>query len=313
MSACVGRYAPSPTGALHIGNLRTAVAAWASARHRGGRFLLRIEDLDQARCKPVFEERQLEDLRSLGLDWDEAPLRQSDRSPIYEEALEILAKKRLAYPCFCSRREIQEALSAPHGPSANAYPGTCRRLSWEEAQARISGGGQHSWRLKVDQAPPAFFDGFVGEVPLDLASEGGDFVIRRADGFFAYQLACAVDDARSGVTEVVRGDDLLDSGARQAYLLACLDLPVPRYLHLPLMHDATGNRLAKRLGSDGLEGVCQANQLDSDSVFSYLAFTLGQADRGEQIPPAELARRWDWAKVPRGPVPVREQDLHAFA
>jgi glutamyl-tRNA synthetase len=306
-----GRYAPSPTGALHLGNLRTAVAAWCSARARGLRFLLRIEDLDGPRCRPGHEATQLEDLRQLGIDWDEPPLRQSERSAVYTAHLERLVALRLAYPCFCSRREIRESVSAPHGPAGAAYPGTCARLDPAEAAARIARGDQHCWRLRVDQAPATFFDAFVGEVPIDLRAAGGDFVIRRADGLFAYQMACAVDDALSGVTEVVRGDDLLDSGARQAYLLACLRLPVPLYRHLPLVHAADGTRLAKRLGSQDLRGLL-ARGHDLGAIIGWMAWSLGHAEPGERLDLPALAARWDWRRVPRTPVAWDEQTLAAW-
>lgn len=306
-----GRYAPSPTGSLHLGNLRTAVAAWASARARGGRFLLRIEDLDRARCRTEFEARQLADLAALGMTWDETPLRQSERDGVYAEMLATLVHRRMAYPCFCSRKEIAETLSAPHGPSSNAYQGTCRNLPRAEAQARIDAGERHAWRLRIDQAPPTFFDGFRGEVAMDLTREGGDFVLRRADGFFSYQLACAVDDALSGVDEVVRGDDLLDSGARQAYLLACLGLPVPRYIHIPLLRGEDGQRLAKRIGSADLQGTL-ARGYDVSAVVGYLAFSLGQAAPGERLSLAQVAERWDPRRVPREPAIFREADLQPF-
>lgn len=306
-----GRYAPSPTGALHLGNLRTALAAYLSARSRRLRHLLRIEDIDEARSKPEFEERQLADLRELGIDWDEPPIRQSDRSHVYAAQLERLNERRLAYPCFCSRKDIQEALSAPHVRQTSGYPGTCAQLSHDETAARIAAGEQHSWRLRVDNAPPSFFDGFHGEVAIDLKQEGGDFVIRRSDGFFSYQLVCAVDDALSGVTEVLRGDDLLDSGARQAYLLSCLSLPVPRYLHIPLMIGEDGRRLAKRIGSEDLTGFRERGY-DIITIRGYLAWTLGACEKGERLSMQELIERWDLKRVPRESVTFREADLEAF-
>lgn len=297
----VGRYAPTPSGSLHLGNLRTAVAAWCSIRSRNGRFLLRIEDLDRQRCRREFEVAQLEDLRTLGIDWDEDPVRQSDRDGIYEEQFNKLVGRRLAYPCFCSRKEIREALTAPHGPAGNVYPGTCATIPHQDAMERIAAGEQHCWRLRVDQAPKAFLDGFRGEVSLDLSMEGGDFVIRRADGFFGYQLACAVDDALSGVTEVLRGDDLLDSGVRQAYLLACLDLPVPRYLHIPLVVGRDGRRLAKRLGSEDLRGLLNAGLTIRDIV-TWIGRSLGLLSDGEIAShSSELVTRWDLRAIPREP------------
>ncbi len=307
----VGRYAPSPTGLLHLGNLRTALAAAASARSRGGRLLLRIEDLDRDRCRATFEERQLADLALLGFVWDAPPLRQSERTAVYARHFETLRRKRLVYPCFCSRKDIAAAASAPHGPGGVAYPGTCRGLAPSEAETRIARGDRHAWRVRVDLAAPTFLDGFKGEVPLDLKTEGGDFVVRRADGFYAYQFACAVDDALCDVTEVVRGADLLDSGARQAYLLELLELPIPRYVHLPLMLGEDGRRLAKREGSDDLASYL-ARGYEPPAIIGYLAHTLGLADRGERPTLAEVARRWDPALVPREEVFFSEQTLAAF-
>jgi glutamyl-tRNA synthetase len=307
----VGRYAPSPTGTLHLGNLRTALAAWAATRARQGRFLLRIEDLDGPRCRPEFEARQLDDLRLLGIDWDETPIRQSERSQIYQARLMELKKYRLAYPCFCSRRDIAEVLSAPHGPGGSAYPGTCAELDPWIAADRIDRGDQHCWRLRVGSAPSSFFDAFAGPYQAQLAATSGDFVIRRADGLFAYQLACAVDDAESGVTEVVRGADLLDSGARQAHLLQSLGLPVPRYRHIPLMLGPDGRRLAKRIGSEDLTGLLQRG-FDVTAIRSYLAWTLGLCAPGDRLTMSEVVARWDWARIPRSDVHHDESVLATF-
>lgn len=308
--ASVGRYAPSPTGSLHLGNLRTALAAWAFARSRGGRFLLRIEDLDAPRVVRGAEAGQLGDLRALGIDWDGEPLRQSARHGVYQEALAKLRTDGGAYPCFCSRKDVRIAVSAPHAEDrAAGYPGTCSRLSRQAAQARIDAGDQHCWRLHAAGAGVSFDDGFAesatGGVEVD------DFVVCRADGVFAYQLACAVDDALSGVTEVLRGDDLLDSGPRQARLLECLGLAAPRYFHIPLMLGPDGLRLSKRRGSDDLAAHLEAG-LDAAAVRSYLAWTLGQCERGERIEPRELAARFDIARVPRSPVQFDRADLLAF-
>lgn len=310
-SPFVGRYAPSPTGSLHLGNLRTALAAYLSTRARGGRFLLRIEDLDVHRCRPEFEERQLADLTALGIEWDDPPIRQSDRGELYAHKLEQLADRRLAYPCFCSRKDVAEALSAPHGPDGNAYPGTCRAIPPAVAMERIAAGERHSWRIRIDSAPATFFDAFRGEVSIDLAREGGDFVIKRADGIHAYQIACAVDDALSNVTEVLRGGDLLDSGARQAHILASLSLPVPRYLHIPMLMGPDGRRLAKRIGSEDLSGFLSRG-FDAIAVRSYLAFSLGQISAGARPTMEELIRRWDIARVPKQDAVFRESELEAF-
>lgn len=298
MAVGAGRYAPSPTGLLHAGNLRTAMAAWASARAKGLRFLMRIEDIDRPRCRPELEACQLRDLGELGIDWDGEPVRQGDRIDIYTTYFLRLRKAEDVYPCFCSRRDVAEALSAPHGPSTTGYPGTCAAMSPDEAASRIAAGGQHCWRIRVAAAPKEFHDHFLGSVPIDLEKDGGDFVIRRADGLFSYQFACAVDDALTGVTEVVRADDLLNSGLRQSWILRCLNLPVPAYHHIPLMHGGEGRRLAKRENSDDLRGILSRG-ITMEQFRSALAASLGQCDRGASISMEELAARWDWHRVPR--------------
>ncbi|MEO8377890.1 MAG: tRNA glutamyl-Q(34) synthetase GluQRS [Candidatus Sumerlaeota bacterium] len=298
-SPACGRYAPSPTGVLHAGNLRTALAAWASARSKGLRFLLRVEDIDGPRCDSRIEAQQLADLNLLGIDWDEPPLRQSKRIDIYTKHFRALTKTEAVYPCFCSRKEVAEALSAPHGPSSNAYPGTCASLSPDEVQIRMREGRTHCWRLRVRRAPKFFHDEFMGDVEIDLEKDGGDFVIRRADGLYSYQFVCAVDDSLTGITEVVRADDLLDSGLRQSWTLNKLYLPAPTYYHIPLMHGANGSRLAKREKSDGLAAILSRGKT-IDQFRGALAASLGQCEVDEPITMSELARRWDWAKVPPG-------------
>ncbi len=307
----VGRYAPSPTGSLHLGNLRTALAAYLSARARDGRFLVRIEDLDRNRSRPDLIVEQLADLEALGIEWDSEPLRQSGRGDIYAGHFERLKRTGLVYPCFCSRKDVQAALSAPHAPAGRGYPGTCANLPAAVAQERIARGDRHSWRLRVQQAPKSFFDGFAGEFRYDLEAEGGDFVLLRSDGFFAYQFACALDDALSGVTEVLRGADLLDSGLRQAYVLACLRLAPPRYCHIPLMMDEGSGRLSKRRGSADLRAFADAG-FDALAVRSYLAHTLGLCEVGEWPAMTELVERWDLARVPREEVLFSQQTLAAF-
>jgi len=287
-----GRYAPSPTGALHLGNLRTAVAAHASARAQGLAFLLRIEDLDPPRCRAEFEMQQLADLGALGIEWDATPLRQSERSGIYHAHLAALITSDLAYPCFCSRKEVAQATSAPHadGPEP-PYPGTCAALSRAETQRRITNGQQHSFRLRVHGAPATFADAFMGHCAINLTRDGGDFVLRRADGLFAYQLACAVDDALSGVVEVVRGADLLTSGLRQSWLLQSLGLPLPRYAHLPLVYGHGGIRLSKRTGAEDLRGLA-ARGMGVAQVLGWIAHSFGIAEAHESLTMNEVLQRW---------------------
>lgn len=310
ITTTVGRYAPTPSGSLHLGNLRTALAAYLSVLNREGVFLLRIDDLDGQRCKEEYGEQQLLDLQCLGLDWQQDVIVQSQRDEVYTEGFEKLKDLRLIYPCFCSRRDIREALSAPHDYAVKAYPGTCRKLSHQEAMARIDDGEQHSWRLKVENCPTVFFDGFRGEIEIDLSKAGGDFVIRRADGYFSYQLATAIDDGKSGVTEVVRADDLTESGARQAYLMQCLGLPVPRYMHIPLMYGPNEIRLAKRIGSEDLSGFVNRGY-QVEQIVRYLVYTLGHEMRkGQSL--VEAASSWDWKNVPREPVFFDEETLKRF-
>lgn len=243
----VGRYAPSPTGRLHLGNLRTAVLAWAHARAQGGRFIIRIEDIDRQRSRPEHEAQQLADLEAIGIDWDGTPVRQSERSDLYESALTRLIESGLTYPCFCTRREILAASSAPHGVPGQ-YPGTCRLLSDAARTSRraefAAAGRQPSIRLKSQVGEGSACDEIHGEVraPID------DFILRRADGMWAYNLAVVVDDAAQGITEIVRGDDLLTSAPRQAYLAELLGNRPPTFVHVPLVVNADGRRLSKRDG-----------------------------------------------------------------
>src|SRR5512142_14390 len=256
-----GRFAPSPTGPLHLGNARTALLSWLAARAAGGAYLMRVEDLDTPRVRPGAEERILAGLRWLGLDWDEgpdvggpfAPYRQSERAALYAGALARLRAAGAAYPCFCSRAEVAAAALAPHGPGDEGprYPGTCRELPPAEVERR-SRTRLPAWRFRVPAGSVSFRDGVQGDQARDVAAETGDFVVARADGIPAYQLAVVVDDAAMGVTEVVRGDDLLSSTARQLLLYGALGLPAPRFAHVPLVNGGDGSRLAKRHGAPSL-------------------------------------------------------------
>ena len=250
MSAHDGRFAPSPTGILHLGNLRTALLAWLFARSAGARFLMRVEDLDQGRSRPHFEQAQLDDLAAIGLDWDGPVVRQSERGALYEAAIGRLDAEGLLYPCYCTRAEIREAASAPHGPlPEGAYPGTCRTLTREQRAERERSGRPPALRLDARDATVRFDDRLLGE------QEGvvDDLVVRRNDGAAAYNLAVVVDDAAQGIGEVVRGADLLDTTPRQLRLAALLGLPAPGYAHVPLMLGADGARLAKRHGAVTLD------------------------------------------------------------
>ncbi|WP_422934430.1 tRNA glutamyl-Q(34) synthetase GluQRS [Sinomonas sp. P47F7] len=245
-----GRFAPSPSGELHVGNLRTALLAWLFARSSGREFLLRVEDLDRARAGA--EEVQLRDLAAIGIDWDGPVVRQTERSALYGAALRRLAGGGLTYECFCTRREIQEAPSAPHAPQG-AYPGTCRDLT-EEQRERRRAERPAAIRLRAGVTEWAVTDVLHGR----YSGLVDDFVLRRNDGVVAYNLAVVVDDAEQGVDQVVRGDDLLSSTPRQAYLAGLLGYRVPEYAHVPLVLNSSGRRLAKRDGAVTLAELAEA-------------------------------------------------------
>ena len=291
----VGRFAPSPTGSLHLGSLRTAVLAWLFARSAGSRFLLRVEDLDPATSRPEHEAAQLADLRALGLDWDGVPLRQSRRRGEHEAALAELTARGLTYPCFCSRREIREASSAPHG-APGAYPGTCRDLTEREVADRAATGRPAALRLRAGGEPVTIVDRLRGEVtrPAD------DIVLRRNDGVPAYHAAVVVDDDDQGVEEVVRGDDLLDATPSQAHLLDLLGRPRPSWAHVPLVLGPDGARLAKRHGAVSLADL-RARGVTPDEVRSRLAGSLGLAEPGEPVTMAQLLSRFDPGALPTDP------------
>ncbi len=290
-----GRFAPSPSGPLHVGNLRTALLAWLFARHDGSRFLLRVEDLDPGTSAPEHEARQLADLAALGLDWDEPVVHQSARRAAHEAALADLVARGLTFPCVCSRREVREASAAPH-VLPGMYPGTCRDLSADEVDAQIAAGRPAALRLRADGAPVTILDRLHGEVtrPAD------DIVLRRNDGVPAYHVAVVVDDAFQGVEEVVRGDDLLEATPSQAHLLDLLGLPRPAWAHVPLVLGPDGARLAKRHGAITLADLA-ALGIGPDEVRSRLAASVGLAREGEPVSGAQLLDRFDPSAVARTP------------
>lgn len=304
-----GRYAPSPTGHLHLGNARTALLAWLHARSAGGAFVMRVEDLDGPRVRPGMEGRILEELRWLGLDWDEGPdvggpvgpYRQSVLGARYAAALDRLREAGLAYPCFCSRAEIAAASHAPHGPADEGprYPGTCRDLPAAEV-ARRSTSRPPAWRLRVPEGLVGFDDRVHGPQGFDVAATVGDFVVMRADGIAAYQLAVAVDDAAMGITDVVRGDDLLASTARQLLLYRGLRLPPPRFAHLPLVVGEDGERLAKRHGALSL-GELRDRGADPRAVAGLLAALCDLGPEGARVSPRELVPAFALERLPRAP------------
>lgn len=291
-----GRFAPSPTGDLHVGNLRTAVVAWLLARSGGRGFIVRMEDLDRQQAKTAIEARQLADLAALGLDWDGPVVRQSERFGLYDAAIDALTAQGLVYECYCSRRdialEIEASAAAPHGPPG-AYPGTCRVLTVRERSARRAAGRPPALRLRTSGESIAFDDRLHGRVegPVD------DVVLRRNDGVPAYNLAVVVDDGEQGVTEVVRGDDLLPSTARQILLQRHLGYDRPAYFHVPLVVGADGERLAKRHGAATLGGLAALGRGPSD-VLSWIGESLDLASAGEAVSARTLLDRFDPGSVP---------------
>jgi glutamyl-tRNA synthetase len=292
----IGRYAPTPSGRLHLGNARTALLAWLWARALGGRFVLRVEDLDPQRSRAEHEREQLEDLRWLGLDWDEGPdvggphgpYRQSERGGIYEEALARLE----VFECTCSRRELREATFAPHGREP-VYPGTCREGPAHPERPRAV-------RWRVPAGIVGFDDAIQGEQREDVAVEAGEFVLRRSDGAWAYQLAVVVDDAAMGVTHVLRGADLLHSTARQVLLQRTLGLATPQYAHAPLVLGADGEKLGKRHGARELAEL-RLGGVDPQRVVAALARSVGLVEASVvRVEARALVGGFDVSRVPAG-------------
>jgi len=289
-----GRFAPSPTGPLHLGSLLAALGSFLEARCHGGAWLLRIEDVDAPRCSPAAAAGILRSLEAHGFEWDGEPLSQTRRTAVYAAALERLKAAAQVYPCACTRRELADSRLAPDG--AAIYPGICRDGLAPGRQAR-------AWRLHVGAAHAGFDDAVQGRIDSELARDAGDFVLLRADGLFAYQLAVVVDDAEAGISHVVRGADLLLSTARQIHLQRCLGVPTPRYAHLPVVVNAAGEKLSKQTLAPPLDDARPVPAL-------VLALSLlGQAPPAG-LAAAALAEVWAWARahwrlerVPRGPVP----------
>ncbi len=292
-----GRFAPSPTGELHLGNLRTAAVAWLSARAAGAGFLMRVEDLDRGRSRAEHEAQQLADLAAIGLDWDGAIVRQSERFELYHAAIERLRAEGLVYECFCTRRqirdEIEAAPSAPHLPP-DAYPGTCRDLDRARAAELRAAGRVPALRLRADGRWIDFSDELVGPSGRGV----DDFVLRRNDGTPAYNVAVVVDDGEQGVTEVVRGADLLESTPRQILLQQLLGYPTPSYLHVPLVLNEAGQRLAKRDGAVTLSTLHEIGVATAD-VVAWIARSLDLAGRDERPRLQDLVERFEPRRIPR--------------
>ena len=310
MKTVIGRFAPTPSGKMHLGNVLCCLVAWLSARSQGGKVLLRVEDLDPERSGADYERQIEEDLRWLGLDWDEGGLEaaggrycQSGRSGVYEQYFDILSEKGLIYPCFCSRAELHAA-DAPHlSDGRYFYPGTCRNLTPEEAAEKAK-KRKPAWRVKVPDETVRFTDLHYGPYAENLAAECGDFVIRRADGVFAYQLATAVDDGLMGVTEVVRGRDLIGSTARQLWLQRTLGLPSPVYGHIPLLTDWDGRRLSKRDGDLDLARLRE--KWRPEEIIGMLAEAAGILPAYRPVSARELVPLFSWGKVKKGDVRLPE-------
>ncbi len=288
MGGYTGRFAPSPTGALHAGSLVAALASWLDARAHGGRWLVRIEDIDTPRCVPGADEIILAQLAACGLLPDAAPQWQSQRTALYEQALATLVTADLAYPCGCSRSTI-DAANAARGIARprngdRVYPGTCR--------SGLQGAGPSAWRMRTQQAPPLLHwqDRRLGEQAQDLHTQVGDFALRRADGLFTYQLAVVVDDAAQGTSHVVRGEDLADNTARQRWLQDALGLPVPQYLHTPLVRGRNGEKLSKQNGAQPIDTSAPLAALNA------AAKVLGLPENGGPIGDALAAwtAQWPW-------------------
>jgi glutamyl-tRNA synthetase len=292
--------APSPTGALHLGNARTFLLAWLSVRSRSGTLLLRSEDIDGPRVKPEATAQAIEDLRWLGLDWDGEALVQSEHLDRYRAAALRLLAAGQAYPCVCTRSEVENAASAPHEADDDGpvYPGTCRGRFVDLAAARAATGRDAALRFRVDVAAVPFVDGFAGP---QAGRVRGDFVVQKRDGGPAYQLAVVVDDAAQGVSEVLRADDLLPSTPRQLLLYRALGLTPPQFVHVPLVVGADGRRLAKRHGDTSLHYL-RGRGVRAEQVVGYLAFLCGFRPRGTSCRPRDLLSDFALAALPRGPV-----------
>ncbi len=300
------RLAPSPTGALHLGNARTFLLTWLHVRAARGSVVLRVDDLDGPRVKADREREALEDLRWLGLDWDENEpvLRQSERGAFYDAAVRELLDQGRAYPCICTRREIAKAASAPHGPDGSRYPGTCRGRFASPEVAEVAAGRPAALRFVAPEGAVEFEDLLYGPQSHDPAAATGDFPIRRNTGTAAYQLATVVDDAASGVDLVIRGADLLPSSARQIQIQDALGLPRVAYLHLPLVVGTDGRRLAKRHGDTTLRTLAREGW-DAPALVGWLAASAGLAADGERVLPQDLVERYNAALLRTDPIHFR--------
>ena len=292
MEQVIGRFAPTPSGRMHLGNVFAALIAWLSVRSQNGELVLRMEDLDTQRTSADFAEVLRDDLRWLGLDWDVETPPQSQRSAVYDRYFEKMADMGLLYPCYCTRSQLH-SVNAPHlSDGTYVYAGTCRDLT--EAQ-RAAFDRKPAWRVKVPDKVWSITDKVQGDYSLNLATDCGDMVVRRADGVYVYQLAVTVDDGEAGVTEVVRGMDLLSSAPRQMYLQDLLGFVHPTYGHVPMLLAPDGRRLSKR-DKDLDLGVLR-QRITPEALIGTLAYASGLIEKNEAISARELAGLFSWEKL----------------
>ena len=291
-----GRFAPSPSGRMHLGNLWSGLLAWLAARSTGGGMVLRLEDLDPDRCRKEYCDQVMRDLEWLGLDWDGQPVYQSRRSDLYAQAFHVLEEQGLLYPCYCTRAQ-RLAASAPHrSDGIQVYDGRCRSLTAEERE-ELNRIRRPAWRIQVPQQDIQFEDLLQGPCREDLARDCGDFILRRSDGVYAYQLAVVVDDGAMGVTQVVRGSDLLSSTPRQLWLQEKLGLPHPEYGHVPLLLSPDGRRLAKR--DRDLELGMLQERYSAPELVGILAHAAGLIPEAAPVTPHQLLPLFSCEKLPR--------------
>lgn len=315
-----GRYAPTPSGPLHIGNVGTALLAWLQVRSAGGTFILRMEDLDAPRSKKEYADQILADLKWLGIDWDEgpevggpfAPYGQSARYDKYSKAFDQLQEDGWLYPCFCSRKDLRQIASAPHGRQSEGavYPGICRHLSAEERKEKAK-AKPPAYRFAVPDTELTFVDGVMGRQTFP-AGFGGDFVVKRADAIFSYQLAVVVDDALMKITDVLRGADLLDSTPRQIFLYEALGYPIPRFAHVPLFYGPDGHRLSKRHGERVTIPALRDEGVKPEVIVGVLAYLYRLIDQPEPVKASELVQTFDLASITKQPVVLDDQMLKLF-
>ena len=312
MAVC-GRFAPTPSGRIHLGNILCAMLSWLSVRSKQGKYLLRIEDLDAMRCPRSLADQIEEDLQWFGIDWDDGGSAggeqwyQSSRTEIYDKYFEVLKDKGLLYPCFCSRAELHTAQAPHRSDGTYIYAGTCRNLTPEQI-AEKSKRRPPAWRVRVPDRVVSFTDGCQGVYTENLAQDCGDFIIRRSDGVYGYQLAVVVDDGEMSVTEVVRGSDLLNSTPRQMYLYEQLGFPIPQFYHMPLLTAPDGRRLSKRDGDLDL-GVLRERFGRPEPIVGMLAKAAGLRPTAQPVALHELIADFSWDKIPKQDIALPEEIL----